>query len=313
LTLVATNMQTDLGASSDVTTFSNKQGIDMSKFVVGLMALAATVSANALTVTPTNDAATLAAAVQAATSGITVVSQSSVGTGTQTGTFTGFSLAPSSGAGPVLSLHSGIVLTSGSAVVPDINTSNNFNGVGSSGTGLTSLSTLSGKSTFDASALNLSFTVASGVNAVSASFVFATDEYPTQQVTDVFGFFVDGVNYAKFPSGELISNTPGTPTNFIANPVGAGLYGIEYNGLTNVLTVTGLLDSMVTTHTLQIAIADTNDSVFQSGVYVSDLQVVQTQGGGGITTSSVPEPTSLALVLAGAGVVVALGRRKTAA
>lgn len=286
----------------------------MSKIVMGMMALAATVSANALTVNPTNDAATLAAAVQAASSGITVVGQSSEGTATQSGTFTGFTLAPSAGSSPVLSLPNGIVLTSGTAVVPGSNTVNNYNGAGSSGTGLASLSTLSGKSTSDASALNLSFTVASGINAVSASFVFATEEYPTQSVTDVFGFFVDGVNYAKFPSGELISNTPGTPTNFISNPVGAGLYGIEYNGLTNVLTVTGLLDSMLATHTLQIAIADTNDSVYQSGVYISDLKGVQAQGGGGIiTTPSVPEPTGVAMMLAGAGVVVALVRRKKVA
>ena len=53
-----------------------------------------------------------------------------------------------------------------------------------------------------------------------------------QNVTDVFGFFVDGVNFARFANGQLISNTPGNPTNFIANPVGGGLYGIEYNGLT---------------------------------------------------------------------------------
>lgn len=40
------------------------------------------------------------------------------------------------------------------------------------------------------------------------------------------------MNYAKFPSGELISNTAGNPTNFISNPVGGGVYNIEWNGLT---------------------------------------------------------------------------------
>jgi hypothetical protein len=286
--------------------------MEMSKFVLGAIALASAFSANALTVTATNNAATLATAVQSASSGINVVSQSVVGSATQTGTYTGFNLVPSSGTSQTLTIPNGIVLTSGTAIVPTTNTVNKFDGTGTSGESLASLTTLSGKSTFDASALNLSFTVAAGVTSVSASFIFGTDEFPTQTVTDVFGFFVDGVNYAKFPTGELISNTPGTPTNFISNPVGGGLYSIEYNGLTRALTVTGQLDGALTTHTLQIAIADTNDSIYQSGVYIGNLTAGTSTGTGGIT-DDVPEPASVAMMLAGVGVVGALARRKKAA
>jgi PEP-CTERM motif len=281
----------------------------MNKFFFAGAAMVAALGANAQTVTATNDAATLAAAVQAATSGLTVLSQSVVGSATQTGTYTGFSLAPTSGATPTLNLPNGIVLTSGSAIVPASNTVNQFDGSGASMAGLSSLDTLTSKTTFDASALNLSFTVAAGVNSVSASFVFATDEFPTQTVTDVFAFFVDGVNYAKFPNGELISNTPGTPTNFISNPVGEGLYPIEYNGLTHTLLVTGKLDGALTTHTLQIALANTDDEIFQSGVYIGGLKAAASTGGGGIT-DDVPEPATVALMLAGVGVVGALARRK---
>ena len=104
------------------------------------------------------------------------------------------------------------------------------------------LATLAGASSFNADVLTYTFGLDAGLNSVSAQFVFGTDEFPTQSVTDIFGFFVDGVNYAKFPNGDLIQNTPGNPTNFISNPVGGGLYNIEWNGLTQVFTLFGLVN-----------------------------------------------------------------------
>ncbi|HKO88073.1 MAG TPA: choice-of-anchor L domain-containing protein, partial [Burkholderiales bacterium] len=182
---------------------------------------------------------------------------------------------------------------------PLTNTSNSFNTTPGSGSNAL-LSTLSGQNTNDANALSFSFTSTNPTaNSVSIQFVFGTDEFPTQSVTDIFGFFVDGVNYAKFPSGELISNTPGNPTNFILNPVGGGLYDIEYNGLTQVFTAVGLFDPTLETHTLTIAIADTSDSIFQSGVYIGALNAKFTEGPGGIDPdpeNGVPEPSTLALL-----------------
>lgn len=173
------------------------------------------------------------------------------------------------------------------------------------------MSALSGQSTFDSNSLSFTFTVDSG-NAVSAQFVFGTDEFPTQSVTDIFGFFVDGVNYAQFPSGELISNTPGNPTNFINNPVGSGLYGIEYNGLSQSFMVVGLLDPTLTEHTIEIALADTSDSIFDSGVFIAALQAT-TADEGGITQppgTAVPEPGGLAVLgLALAGLIGHARRR----
>lgn len=222
----------------------------------------------------------------------------------QSGTYTGFDLAPSSGSTPTLTMGDGIFLTSGNANIPLTNTVNQWSfGTGSGSNAM--LSALSGTNTNDANALTFEFTVDGSQNSVSAQFVFGTDEFPTQSVTDIFGFFVDGVNYAQFASGELISNTPGNPTNFISNPVGSGLYGIEYNGLTQVFTVTGLLDAALTTHTITIAVADTSDSIFDSGVFVSNLTAGTADCSG--IACEVPEPGSLALAgaalaaLAGAG------------
>jgi hypothetical protein len=278
-------------------------------------------SAFALTINPITSgdaAAQLIPALLAPSSGISVVSGSAAYQGStdvgQSGTFTGFNLAPSSGSTPTLTLPDGILLTSGTANLPLTNTTNNFNpeipGSGSNA----SLSTLAGQGTNDANAISFAFTVSGPNNAVRAQFVFGTDEFPTQSVTDIFGFFVDGVNYAVFPGGELISNTPGNPTNFIDNPVGGDLYGIEYNGLTRTFTVTGLLNLNLGEHTIEIAVADTLDSIFDSGVFIGGLAAALVDGGGGIgDPDPIPEPATLALLGVGlAGLGFARRRRQSA-
>ena len=235
----------------------------------------------------------------------------------QSGTYSGFNLAPSSGSTPTLTLGNGIFLTSGNANIPLTNTINNFSSETGSGSNAL-LSTLSGTNTNDANVLSFNFNVAAGQTSVSAQFVFGTDEFPTQDITDIFGFFVDGTNFAKFGNGNLISNTPGNPTNFIDNRVDNSRYAIEYNGLTQVFTVTGILGTPNAggSHTLTIGIADTDDTIFDSGVFVTSLTAGSATGGGGIVDTppppvgAIPEPETYALMLVGLAVLGGVAKRR---
>ena len=245
---------------------------------------------------------TMANAVLASNSGISIVAGSATIQGTnsstvkQFGKYSNFNLAPKTGTTPTLIMANGVVLSTGAAVVPTSNTSTLFSTVTGSGANA-QLTALAGGPTFDANTLGFNFTVGQGVKSVSAQFVFGTEEFPDQGVTDIFGFFIDGVNYAKFADGKLISNEIGT-SNFISNVAGA--YGIEYDGLTNVLNVTGLLDQKLSTHTLMFGVADTVDNIYDSAVYMNSLLAGQSDTGG--LSHNVPEPSNVflfAIALAG--------------
>lgn len=298
--------------------FKNITSRSSNKIMGAAVAIALTVfasSASAVTVSTVADdidaAIVMTNALLAANSGINVVAGSATIQGTnalgaeQFGTYANFNLTSTVAANPTLTMADGVVLTTGTAVVPATNTSASYSRTSGSGANA-QLGALSGATTADANTLGFNFTVADGVKSISAQFVFGTEEFPDQTVTDIFGFFVDGVNYAKFANGELISNTIGS-ANFISNL--SSNYGIEYDGLTNILTVTGLLDSMLTTHTLMFGVADTSDSIYDSAVYMNHLTAGTGETGG---ISVVPEPRTTFLF--GIALVAARHlRRKNAA
>jgi len=238
-------------------------------------------------------------------SGLTVVAGSEafvgrVGNGNlaQSATYTGFNLVPNvGGLGlPTISQADGILLTSGVANTPMSNTSSAFTGVTSTGSDA-DLSTLSGSTTNDVNSFSFAFTVAAGITSISLDFVFASDEFPDQGVTDVFGVFVDGTNFAFFQDGSLVSFVAGVNADsFNDNNIGTGNYDSEYDGISNSLSLVGILDPTIAVHTLKLAIADTSDSSFDSAAYITGLTGGTATGGGGIdppTGGVIPEPVSV--------------------
>lgn len=274
--------------------------------LASVLALALTaMSAQALVVTSvnSNSPATLVNAVVG--TGITVDSASInyQGVNGQGGTYTGFSVANSNAALPTLNLSNGIVLGSSFANFSTTTNTTGDRGLNPASGSNTALNTLSGTTTNDANVLSFNFTVATGVNAVSVQFVYGTEEFPTESVTDIFGFFVDGVNYAKFSDGSLVRNDTGNANNATNFQQG---YQIEWNGLSSVLTAVGLLNSSLSTHTVSFGVADTDDTIFDSVAFLSSFSAGTTNSGsGGIGvvinpgnggTGTVPLPGTLALL-----------------
>lgn len=276
----------------------------------------------ALTTTIETDAATLAAATLATNSGITIQagSEALIGGATQQGTYLDFNLTSNTPGEPDLVTSDGVYLTSGLGTF-DTTTNTTNSASDATGTGsfqpLVDLASNNGLSTTqnDSNVLSFDFILDDvDANAVTAEFLFATDEFPTQSVTDIMGIFVNGVNFAFFPNGDLVSNQSGDPNDFFNdNSVGSGTYGIEWNGLTDVFTVTGLANGGGAVNTIDIAIADTSDTIFDSALFFNSLQSTTTTGGGGIGDPDpgvVPLPASGLLILGGLAGLGALRRRK---
>lgn len=291
--------------------------------------LVATASgAQALTVNPVDgnadSGAGLVSTLLGGSSGLTVISTGFGGAGVQSGTYSGFNTVGLGALGDGIALSSGHV-----AKVPLSNTNAAWdhdaigatqpdslpNGV-STDADLEAVLAASGATggnlvVNDVNFLEFSFTVDDPTkNSVSASFVFGTDEFPDQKVTDIFAFFVDGVNYAFFPDNSLINFDLGGPSAGFYQSNIAKVFSIEWDGLTRVLNVTGLLDMSLSEHSIKIAIADTSDRIFDSAVYIASLSAGTTDGGGGIGgPAPIPLPAGFPLLIAALGGLALLRRR----
>jgi len=199
------------------------------------------------------------------------------------------------------SLGTGIILTTGNVSIAS-NTSNTKGGATGNNhlSGNTNLDALvPNYSTYDATTLSFDF-VSQGDSAYF-NYIFASEEYPEyvdSSFNDVFGFFIDGENVAKLSGTDtpVTINTVNDHSNeefYNANPQATDPYPFEYDGFTDVLTaeITGLTPGE--TYSIEIAIADAGDHVYDSAVMIqagsfSDAPVAAPSG--------VPEPETYALL-----------------
>ena len=240
----------------------------------------------------------LAGAFLGSNSGITIIpgTVQYIGTSTQAGIYTGLGTIPD-----------GILMTTG-----DIKRGSQHVSTGTgSNAQLAAIAGVSTNRTYDQNVLSFQFTVSDvSLDAISTSFVLGSNEYPdflNSQYRDVFGFWVDGVNYAHFSNGLPVIATEGDYKN------GSDL---GYNGKTDAYSLVALLDPNVATHTLTIAIADVGDAIFDSGIFIGSLSAFACTGANcstpGVTPGlpAIPEPETYAMLLAGLGAVGAISKRR---
>jgi hypothetical protein len=241
--------------------------------------------------------------------GIEITSVSYKGSTSSAGYFSG---GKSTGIG----LESGIVLTTGNVMNAEKanisgSTGNNMKQSGDSK--LNSL--IPGYKTYDASVLSVDF-VSKGTSAYF-NYAFASEEFVEwvgSSYNDVFGFHVDDENYALIPgtTTPVAINTVNQNTNseFFNNndPWKGGLdspeYDLTYDGFTDVFTanIAGLIPGQ--TYTLEFAIADAGDGVYDSAVFIDAGSFSDAP----VTPSGAPEPSLI--ILGALAVFILLGQKK---
>lgn len=185
--------------------------------------------------------------------------------------------------GTNLGINNGILLTTGSAtgaIGPNNTTSSVDNWYyGPDG----DLATIEPLATNDPCIFE--FDIVPQCNSLQIRFVFGSEEYPefvNASYNDAFGFFISGpnpsggsywsYNIARLPNGTPVSidnvNNLSNSAYFVDNSVGTW---VQYDGFTTVVTSNVALVPCQTYH-FKMAIADANDYILDSGVFIDYLQ-----------------------------------------
>lgn len=137
---------------------------------------------------------------------------------------------------------------------------------------------------YDAAGLSFDVTVSGNADHISFDLEFASEEFSlfADKYVDSAVIMVDGVNYALFDPNDSESLLSVTQTNVDAGYFhpntqladGTSVYPTEFNGVSKLISVLAPIDTTKTTHHISIAIADTNDHVLDSGVFLTNLDSV---------------------------------------
>ncbi len=123
-------------------------------------------------------------------------------------------------------------------------------------------------STRDATVLTFSFTVPANVTGLFFDWMYASEEYPDQSVTDIAGVIVDGTNYLSFEDGSAVQYLRGQNDEEFTDSTAGGLNTV-YDGMTAPAMMVAGLDGEASTHTISIAVSDTGDSSYDSALYIA--------------------------------------------
>lgn len=195
-----------------------------------------------------------------------------------------------------IGLPSGILITTGSIygnssgpIGPNNMSNAGFdNSIGGS-TLLTGIA--AGNNTYNAATLEFDFVPS--IDSLKLKYIFGSEEYPeyappnSSTFNDVFGIFISGPgltgvqNIAKLPNGSIVSinnvNMNTNSTYYVNNgngstsPFNTSPEYIQYDGYTTVLETKVALQIGETYH-LIIAIADVNDGIYDSGLFIGSCE-----------------------------------------
>mgnify|MGYP001345582327 CR=1 FL=1 len=221
-------------------------------------------------------AETLANALLGGISGVNIVAGSASFIGNETvgegsaSSFDGVFLGEVDGVS--FSLNEGIMLSSGTGTPGTTNTATAATGLASQSGDADLDSVLSDEGFFgtstDATVLEFDFTVETGISEISFQFMWGTEEFPDQGITDIGAVFLDGVNIGTFSDDSPLLFNNGVNESFFTDNAG-NVLTTEFDGVTAPQTITGTLNELLTTHTLKIAVSDTSDFSFDSGLLIS--------------------------------------------
>lgn len=136
----------------------------------------------------------------------------------------------------------------------------------------------------DTTLLEFQFTV-NDPSLISVKFdlVFGSDEFPEfsdSSFVDIAGVYVNDVNYALF-NNEISQPLSILDTNLAAGNFrdnAATIIPLEYDGISNLLSIVAPVTAGV--NTMKITIADTGDQIYDSGLFVGNVQAVNFSGAG---------------------------------
>ncbi|TAN50245.1 MAG: hypothetical protein EPN21_09380 [Methylococcaceae bacterium] len=149
-------------------------------------------------------------------------------------------------------------------------------------------------------AASLSFNFSTSANSVNFDLMFGSEEFPffANKYVDGAVILVDGVNYALFDlldpttllsvtqsnvdAGYFNANTQYDADGNVTDNDGVvtSTYATEFNGISDLISILAPLDTTLESHNITISIADTNDHVLDSGLFMSNLHGVDIGGDG---------------------------------
>jgi hypothetical protein len=245
---------------------------------------------------PTNTPAQMASLLLAGNSNISIVPSSVVlkyGTGTVfdvAGSRETASISYYDGSISQLGISPGLLLTSGDGAPPATNTEDGYSVQLSPNNTDADLNTAV-KAGFpgagdveDATVLQFQFTVTDpNLKGIQFDLVFASDEYPEfsdSSFVDIGAVFINGVNYALF-NGKTDQPLSIIDKNLVAGGFrdnASSSIPIEYDGVSVKLTIVAPVQAGV--NTIKIAVGDTGDQIYDSGLFVSNMRAVPFTGTG---------------------------------